>query len=100
MKSLVKITKLFLGVVAALLVIGMTTTSFASSHYKYRVTRTAFDKVLVGSNNGNGGTSLKQLEKALGHPSLSPVVPLTTFGPRCLSTAGLTMIKTLQQLLS
>lgn len=96
MKSLVKITKLFLGVVAALLVVGMTTTSFASSHYKYRVTRTAFDKVSVGSNNGNGEQVSNSLKKTLGHPSLSPVVPLTTFGPRCLSTAGLTMIKTLQ----
>lgn len=70
MKSLVKITKLFLGVVVALLVVGMTTTSFASSHYKYRVTRTAFDKISVGSNNGNGGTSLKQLEKDFGSPKL------------------------------
>lgn len=32
MKSFVRITKLFLGVVAALLVVGFTTTSFASSH--------------------------------------------------------------------
>lgn len=70
MKSFVRITKLFLGVVAALLVVGFTTTSFASSHYKYQVTRNEFDKISVGSNNGNGGTSLKQIEKEFGSPKI------------------------------